>query len=303
MNGTSKNTKNSLLLLVLCFLLIGVGNDLLAQQAFGLSVGYEIFPYVKLTDPIKEAPELEIQTSSWSVGAAFPLAFAKGKVLVLNYINYKRTDFSYRNFPPAGTEIEQAKSIEYTFFMIDSLSQKWKLVAVVTPGLASDFKADLSNDDFTFAAVFGFIRRMGRNFQLGFGLAYTPDFGEPLPLPFLYIDWKISSNLNANGIIPTNISLVYKLNPSIDLGVSLKVDGNRYHGDPDRYGVDNPLMKYSEGTVSPLIQLHLTKWFHLNVEGGFAFYRNFEFFNGDEKVQSNDLKQTWYLRAGLVIGM
>ena len=64
------------------------------------------------------------------------------------------------------------------------------------------------------------------------------------------------------------------------------------HGDPDKFGVDNPLMKYSEGTISPSVQIHFLNWFHLNIEGGFAFYRNYEFFDGDEKAQSLDLKQT-----------
>jgi len=176
------------------------------------------------------------------------------------------------------------------------------MIAIVTPGMASDFEADISDDDFTFGAVFGFIRQMKKNFQLGFGIAYMPDFGEPLPLPFLYMDWKIGSKLTAVGIVPTNMVFSYKLNPKIDLGFSLKVDGNRYHGYPDKFGVKNPLMKYSEGTLSPMVQFHFTKWLHLNFEGGFAVYRNFEFFDGDEKVQSLDMEQTDYLKAGLVLG-
>jgi len=93
------------------------------------------------------------------------------------------------------------------------------------------------------------------------------------------------------------------LNPKIDLGLSLKVEGNRYHGNPDKYGVDNPLMKYSEGTISPMMQINFTQWLHLNIEGGFAFYRNFEFFDGDTRAQSFDLKQTGYFRTRVVLGI
>ena len=287
----------------LILLFIGISDNAIAQQVIGLSFGYEFFPYVKLADPITGSEDFEIKASSRSLGAAFPLGFAKGKIMVQNQINYKRTDFSYRNFPSGGPEIEQVQSVGYTFFMIDSLSTKWKMVAVAIPGLASDFEAEVSSDDFTFGAIFGFIRQMSKTFQLGFGIAYMPDFGEPLPLPFLYIDWKIIPKLSANGLLPTNMIFAYKLNPKIDLGLSLKVDGNRYHGDPDKFGVDNPLMRYSEGTISPSVQIHFLRWLHLNVEGGFAFYRNFEFFDGDEKAQSLDLKQTGYLRTFLVLGM
>jgi len=302
MKEATKNIRKFFQYFVLCLLLMGISSNLLAQQVIGLSFGYETFPHVKLADPIAGAEDFEIQTSSWNVGAAFPLAFAKGKIMVLNQINYKRVDFSYRNFP-GGTEIEQAQSIKYTSFLIDSLSQKWKMVAVVTPGLASDFEGDVSSDDFTLEVIFGFIRKYRKNLQLGFGLAYTRDFGRPIPLPFLYFDWNNGANLSANGIVPTNMGLTYKLNPKIDLGLAVTIGGNRYHGDPDKYGVDNPQMEYSEGTISPTAQLHLSKWLHLNIEGGFAFYRNFEFLDGDKSVESYDLKQTGYLRTRLVLGI
>ena len=302
MNVTSK--KNRMIILVVLFnVALGLNQHLQAQQIFGLSYGYEVFPHVKLTDPIPGNSEFEIQASSWDVGAAFPLMFGQGKTIVMNQFNYKRTDLNYRNSPSGATLIAQMQSMQYTFFMIDSLNHKWKMVVVLTPGLASDFEGDLVKEDFTFGGVFGFIRQYGKNLQIGCGLAYMPDFGEPLPMPFVYLDWNISSRMNLNGILPTNMLLKYQLNPKFDVGLSLKVQGNRYHGNPEKFGVDNPLMKYSEGTFSPMLQYHFNQFLHLNVEGGYAFYRNFEFFDGDTEAQSLDLKQTGYIRTRLVIGI
>jgi len=274
-----------------------------AQQVFGLSSGYELFPYVELAEPIEGASDLEIQASSIYLGAAFPFILKEGKIIIMNQLNYKRTDLSYRNMPDPDDEIEQLHSVDYTLFMIDSLSQKWKMVAVLTPGIAYDGKSDLSKDDFTIGAVFGYIRTINESFDLGFGLAYMPDFGEPLPMPFVYVDWKINSKLNVNGILPSDLTLMYKFNPKIDLGLSLMIDGNRYHGNPDKFDVDNPFLQYSEGTISPRANIHLSKWVHLNIEGGYAFYRNFAFFDDDDEVQSLDLKRTGYLRAMMIIGM
>ena len=295
---------NLLRLIFLLFMLIYVFNSpLQAQQAIGISVGYEYFPYAKLADPITGSEDFEIQTSIRNIGASFPLSFANGKILVFNKISYRRVDFSYRNFPEGGTEIEQAQSIKYTFFMLDSLSEKWSLVAILTPGLASDFEGKVTSDDFTFEGVFGFIRKFSKNFSFGAGAAYIRDFGKPLPLPFIYFDWNNGSKLSASGIVPNNIDLLYKLSPKVDLGLSLKIGGNRYHGDPRRFDVNNPQMEYSEGTISPIAYLHILEWLHLNMEGGFAFYRNFEFLDGDDEKASYDLEQTGYLRAALVLGM
>jgi hypothetical protein len=62
-------------------------------------------------------------------------------------------------------------------------------------------------------------------------------------------------------------------------------------------------MKYSLGTVGPKAQIHITKWAHLNIEGGYTFIRNFEFWDGPDKVSSYDMKKTYYLRVSTVVGM
>ncbi|HSG28801.1 MAG TPA: DUF6268 family outer membrane beta-barrel protein, partial [Candidatus Krumholzibacterium sp.] len=260
------------------------------------------FPYSKLADPTSETGELEVQSAAWDFGAAFPLSFSNGRIVILNQFKYKRIDFRYRNHP-AGPEIEQAQSIEHTFFLVDSLSQTWKMIAVLTPGFASDFEAKVSSDDFTLTGVFGFIWKFRENFDIGFGAAYMRDFGAPIPLPFLYFDWNNGGRMHAKGILPQNMDVLYDLSPKMSLGLSFKISGNRYHGNPDKYGVDNPQLKYSEGTISQIAQVHFTDWCHLDVEGGFAFYRNFEFMDGDEPVQSLDLNRTGYLRARIILGI
>lgn len=303
MKKTTINIRKFFPYFVLFLIFTKSSDNVLAQQVFGISYGYEYFPYVKLADPIPGVEDLEIQASAWNAGAAFPLKFAEGKIMMLNRVQYQRVDFHYKNFPAGGTEINQAQSIQFTSFLIDSLSEKWGMIVVMTPGLASDFEGKLSMDDFTLQAVFGFIRKYTKNFKLGFGLAYTRDFGSPLPLPFLYVDWKISPDISAGGLVPVDMQIVYKVSSMIDLGFSMKVRGDRYHGNPDRYDVDNPQLEYSEGTLSPFADINFTKWIHLHLEGGYAAYRNMEFLDGNKSAASYDLEQTGYVRLGLVLGM
>jgi len=301
-NSTKQRRLFCYFILSILFYLI-LGTNVFGQDVMGISFNYETFPSVNLADPKTNAKDLKIQTDSWSMGAAFPLMFAEGKIMVLNKIQYKRVDFSYKNFL-TGTKVNQAQSIKFTSFIIDSLSEKWSLIVVMTPGLASDFKGSLTMDDFTLEAVLGFVRKYSKTFQLGFGLAYVRDFGSPIPMPFIYIDWNISSNLKLSGLVPVDLALTYKLNPMVDFGLAMKVRGDRYHGDPDKFKpTKNPQMEYSEGTLSPFIKIHFLDWIHLNIEGGYAVYRNFEFLDGNESAESYDLEKTGYLRAGLVLGM
>ncbi len=301
-NQSTKFSRNTSTVFLLCLILVSAFSNVIAQESFGISVNYNYFPYTELKDESADEPDLKIHTNTIGGKLAFPLSFKKGKVLIKNYIEYKRVNFKYKD-NLTDIDIDQVQSVKYTAFVTDSLSPKWMLAVIVTPGLASDFGDKLSTDDITFEAILGLIRKTRKMNDFGFGLAYMRDFGRPLPLPFLYFTWQISPKLKANGLLPNNINLIYTPHKVIDLGLSLMMTGDRYHGDPDKYGIDNPQLEYSEGTVSPMVQIHFTKWMHLNLEGGFAFARNFEFLDGNDKILSYDLKPTGYFRTGFVLGM
>ena len=308
MNKTIDRILNSLRFITVLTIFTGMITTSPAQRVVGLSVGYHVFPYVKLADPVTGVENMEIQTQVKTFGAAFPLMFQGGKIMVLNQLNYRRVDFAYKNLAAESTtdnDLDRAISVNYTAFMLDSLSEKWTMVAVLVPGLASDFKADkISGDDFTLQAIFGYIRTYSKQLQLGFGLAYMRDFGRPLPMPFLYFDWNNGAKLSASGLVPMDMTAVYKLHPKIDLILAFKVFGDRHHGDPDIFSeVDNPQLEYSEGTLSPSINIHLKEWLHLGFEAGYAAYRNLRFLDGDEEAGSYDLEKTAYYRVNLVLGI
>jgi hypothetical protein len=296
-------SRNTLIISLLCLVIASGFSNIIAQEIVGVSVCYDYFPYTKLKDNIAEAPNLKIHTNT-TIGTrlAFPVAFKDGKVLIKNYLEYKRVNFRYKDIPD-DIEIDQVQSIKYSAFITDSLSPKWMLVVIVTPGLASDFEGDLSTNDITFEGVLGLIRKTRKKNDIGFGLAYIRDFGRPIPMPFLYFAWQIRENLKADGLIPSNLNLIYSPYEAIDLGLSYKTLGDRYHGDPDKHGLDNPQLEYSEATVSPMVQINFTKWMHLNMEGGLAFARNFEFLDGNDKIQSLDLKPAGYFRTSFILGM
>jgi len=294
-----KNSLSFIVFIATSFLHQGM----VAQDVVGLSFGYEYLPSAELVTPLVDAPGLEIETRSWSLTGAFPLSFQEGKIMVHNRINYKKTSFSYKNFPVDGTEIEHAQYIEYSFFMIDSLSPKWKLAAMLMPILASDFESSLSKDDLIIGGILGLIRTIKPNLDLGFGLAYMSDFGNPIPLPFIYIDWQPAPKWIVNGIIPSNLIIGRQMTDWLDLGLELSVDGNRFHGNPAKFGTPKPYMRYSEGTLSSLARFHFSEWLHLNVQGGWGFYRNFEFYENRDKLNSFDMKKVGYFRTEVIIGI
>jgi len=90
----------------------------------------------------------------------------------------------------------------------------------------------------------------------------------------------------------------------LDLGLSLKVAGNQYRGDPDIYNVSIPMMRYSVGTFGPSIKFRFSKGMSIGIDSGITFLRRFEFFDNEKKKEVNDytLKNTVFVRFNLQIG-
>ena len=301
-NDRGKNMKTLALVMRLGLLLGGMSGPVHAQAVIGVWGGYTYFPYSEFSD--SDAPAgVELQISSWQTGAAFPLAFAEGRTVILNSVTYDVVNIEYKDPLSLVNKIDHMHSISYTMFLIQELSEKWQLVAVATPGLASDFEGELSTDDISFTAVLGAKYDFSDKFSLGGGAAYQRNFGDPLPMPFVLVEWAISPRLALSALLPMNATVMYSPKELFDVGVFGEIGGNQYHGDPDKFGVNNPLLKYSVVSAGPMARVHFTKWAHLTMKGGYTFLRRFEFFDGSDEAETFNLKQSWYVQGGLVFGM
>jgi hypothetical protein len=270
----------------------------------GISGGYTYYPYSEFADP--DTPferSLKLQIDVWKAGAAFPLVFAGGKTTVINSVEFEVVNVDYENWGTAPGRIDQMRSISYTLFLVQQVAENWQIIAAVTPGLASDFEGNLSTDDIALTAILGAKHDFSERFSLGGGVAYQRDFGDPLPLPFVLVTWRASPRVIIDALLPISATVVYTPVEMLGVGLFAEVGGNRYHGDPDRFGVDNPQLKYSVAAAGPMVQWHLARWARLTVKSGYTFMRRFEFFDGGDKANSLNLKDAWFVQGGLALGM
>lgn len=296
-------TKICLSCAALGLLMFGVSNAAYAQ----ISIRYDYFPSRHLADPTPGTftEDLEVRLRAFNLDISYPLLFSEGRTMLANGIAYERIDLDYSNWDEAegGTDrVELIHGIEYTLLLTHEFSKKWSVLSFVAPGIASDFEGDLSSDDFVIQVAGVLIRRFNENFSLGFGAAYSTIYGEPFPLPVLALEWTNGSNLKANAIVPANFELWYLARPNLELGLVLMIDGNQYHGDPEKYGVDNPLLRYSVGTIGPSVRMPLFESLLLSVEGGFAFQSRFEFYDDEDLSVSYDRERYAYARAAIQFG-
>ena len=113
----------------------------------------------------------------------------------------------------------------------------------------------------------------------------------------LFVRTTCFNESQARAILPEDLQVTYGMSPKMDLGLALKVSGNRYHGDPDTWDAENPQFNHAIVTVGPTAKVHFSRWVHLNLEGGYVLYHNFEFGDGDRTDNAFHLHEAGYLRA------
>jgi len=278
------------------------------QPGPSFSASYDFFSYSNLADPDPNTflKTLEIRVATLKLKASYPM-FLSQETFLNHELLYDRFDMDYKNWNKfeGGNEIPHGHSIKYNLVIMNKFSDKWSLLAVLTPGLASDFRSKLSKDDLTIEAAVVFIHQLSKRFSLGGGLAYSRQFGKPYPLPVLALDWNNGTNLKAEAIIPASIEFWYLISSNVELGLVFTGDGNEYHGAPARYGGTNPKMSYSVLNFGPSLSYRLSKIFSLSIDGGYTFLRRFEFTNemsGNYIKQTLDLENDSYVRIGLKFG-
>ncbi len=304
----------SILITALIVVIFGGGTSL-AQPGPSYSVAYDVYPYSHLSmkDPTPEQLVMEdffnamqIQVSNIYLNYSYPIIRSQGRTIIINELSYHRFDLDYKdwdvNIVPEDEQIAHATGIDYNLMVIRNLNERWTLLTMFTPGIASDLEDDLVADDFHLQVVAAFIRTYSERLQLGYGLAYSTLFGQPYPVPVVQIKWNNGAKLYVESLLPANLDIRYMLNEKAILGFSFSIKGNQYHGAESIYGPGNPQLRYSVGNLVPSLRLALSEKINLDLQTGLTVGRRLEFFDGNDKVQSFNMKSSAILRLGLTYG-
>lgn len=268
-----------------------------------ISIKFDSFPFQNFSKPIEGLENAEVSSNATTIGVAHTFTLKPQRTELEIGLSWERREFSYRGFSGEAPDIDALHSAELSFTLTHAISEKWSLMAIVTPGLASDLHGDVTKDDFNFQTVIAGIRRVNSRFAYGFGAVYSTQFGEPIPLPVLLFDWNNGGKLSWLTILPVSSELWYAHSDRFHIGMVMGVSGNKYQGDPERYDVDDPELQYSVITVGPSARVALGGGTLLQIEGGVVPYHKFEFFDGSKEEESFNLKSSAFMRFGLQVGI
>ena len=265
------------------------------------SVGYDILPYQDIDEPIKLQndsliDDAQVRISKINFTLEYPVIYAQGRTILFHQLAYQNMQFDYKK---TESILHQLHRVSYTATMIRQLTEKWSMIAMVNPSIASDFEEGLTSEDMSFQAAAIFKINYSPKLSIGYGLAYSTQFGTAIPLPLIMIEWNNGGKWSLSSTLPANLELWYQSSEKVKLGLLIRSDGDNYHFDPQGYQVERPELRYIMMTFGPAAHISFSKKATLKIETGIIGLHRFEFYSGDEEIISNDLKPSGFARAGL----
>lgn len=158
-------------------------------------------------------------------------------------------------------------SFSYSIGLIQILKNRWKIVGVFSPTLASDFNDNISGDDFTFQSSVLAIKRASGNYEYGFGIAHSYRFGRALTIPLLSYTYR-KDRWSHKGVIPVYVASYYKIR-NLGIGMKMATFGNVYNSTNTIVSnLELDKLGYSRINIGPELIFRIYKSLYININSG-----------------------------------
>ncbi|MEM6724756.1 MAG: DUF6268 family outer membrane beta-barrel protein [Bacteroidota bacterium] len=261
-----------------CFIfLLLCCNNMQAQDMERFSVESTFYP----SQAIEESDiEGEVGFWEWNGQLTLPQPIKGKKMILIHRFSYSNLSVDL-NATTNNVDTEFMKNyhtISYSLGLVKIFNPKWQLLVNVSPTLASDFGESLSGDDFIFQASSMAIYNKSKKFKYGFGLAYTTQFGIPIPIPlgmFKYTKPKMTLDI----LLPNRISVMWNTHKRINFGLAATLNGGFFNNTGENPVVNSLIDEagYSRLNLGPQVSFQLKEAIKLNLSGGMAAGRRLEF--------------------------
>lgn len=299
--------------LFLAFLLIP-SQLLFAQLRPSVSFGHQTWPSSSVSsldlNPSYSGSlnDLEVWTDTRFIRGSYPMFINNGKVYLDIQPGFQRIEFRHNNWTEQLPRPTDAYIIDINLLAMGQLTNKWSYVAQATPAIKSGLEEKMAGQDFAIEGAFLAIRQAGERTSYGFGLGYSTNFGAPIPIPLLQLDYKASlweggPAWRGNILLPSSIEAWVIPFKRLEVGLQLRSIGDRHHiTEVGTAAINKPYSDYFDTVLGPSVILYITPWMSLNVESGFSLYRQMQVTDGRDELISFEPEQAGFLRWQLTIG-
>ena len=299
--------------LLLVAVLVLVGRPAHAQLRPSLTFGHETWPSASVSN--LEADEttaqllsdLSVWTDTRFVHASYPFLLQNGRTYLDLQAGFQRIQFRHDAWPETVDRPTDAYIVDINVLAQRQLSARWSLVGQLTPSLKSGLENELVREDFAIEGAVLASRRIGERSALGVGIAYTSDFGVPLPIPLLQVEhqgalWGGGPGWRGSALLPSSLETWVIPSQRLEVGVQLRTLGNRHHLTGQNTTLSKPYSDYFDTVVGPSANVYLTSWMTVGIESGISVYRQMQVTDGRDEVISFEPDQAGFLRWQVTIG-
>jgi len=304
--------RNGLLLLITSSLFFAA-QSALAQPRPSLTFGHETWPSVSVSN--LEADEttaqllsdLSVWTDTRFVHASYPLLLQGGRTYLDLQAGFQRIQFRHDAWPETVDRPTDAYIVDLNILAQRQLSERWSLLGQITPSLKSGLEDELVGEDFAIEGAVLASRRVGERSVLGVGVAYTSDFGVPLPIPLLQLErqgalWKGGPGWRGSALLPSTVEAWVIPAQRLEVGVQVRTLGNRHHLTGQETALSKPYSDYFDTVIGPSANVYVTSWMTVGLESGISLYRQMQVTDSRDEVISFEPNQAGFLRWQVTLG-
>lgn len=185
MKGIMKKASGFFLLVLLLIVTI---NPILAQTPDVFRIEYMLMP----------DNSGDVETSRIKLVLNVPIALREKRDYLILGAEYNRYNFEVPDdLFPNSNDLSKFHVIDVNMAYMYNLSEKWRLIGVVTPRWSSNFVEELQQDDFNMNYTVGAyknIKDVEKPFILVLGISYNGTSPIDVPLPFVYYEKRFHPN-------------------------------------------------------------------------------------------------------------
>lgn len=185
MKGIMKKASGFFLLVLLLIVTI---NPILAQTPDVFRIEYMLMP----------DNSGDVETSRIKLVLNVPIALREKKDYLILGAEYNRYNFEVPDdLFPNSNDLSKFHVVDVNMAYMYKLSEKWRIIGVVTPRWSSNFVEELQQDDFNMnytVGVYKNIKDVEKPFILVLGISYNGTSPIDVPLPFLFYEKRFHPN-------------------------------------------------------------------------------------------------------------
>jgi hypothetical protein len=185
MKGIMKKASGFFLLVLLLIVTI---NPILAQTPDVFRIEYMLMP----------DNSGDVETSRIKLVLNVPIALREKKDYLILGAEYNRYNFEVPDdLFPNSNDLSKFHVVDVNMAYMYKLSEKWRIIGVVTPRWSSNFVEELQQDDFNMNYTVGAyknIKDVEKPFILVLGISYNGTSPIDVPLPFLFYEKRFHPN-------------------------------------------------------------------------------------------------------------